>query len=100
VSARSIVTDSYRKEGEVCPINGVEVCPSFNMGVYSCPRQKIHQETDCLKHQSPLAHRQLELLVIMTPISTPNGDEHQGCNEEVQPCRKDCIIVRLSEGMI
>ena len=71
------------------------------MGVNCGSRQEIDEETNGLKHEGSLRHCELEFLGVVTFRGSPDGDEHQACDEEIEasgeyskvecPCKSELL---------
>src|SRR6266480_639448 len=95
-----VISDAHSKKSEICPVHCVEVFPSFYVTVDESSDEKIHHESDCLKHQCTLAESQPELLLVVTQVCADDGGDHEERYDTVKSRGNNGIIKGLRKGML
>lgn len=82
------------------PEYSVQKHPTLDIGVYEGAEQHVYHEANCLKHQSPLAGREFEVLFVVTLVSAVDSNNEEGRDDEVESGGNDAVVIRLRESVL
>lgn len=94
------VAEAYCEQGDVGPVHRVEIVPALDHGEDESAQEQVGEEDDGLEHESPLAHRQFKILVVVAGQRSPGGNGHEGRDDEVQDRSVQTVVKGLRPNVL
>ncbi|TKW56786.1 hypothetical protein CTA1_6883 [Colletotrichum tanaceti] len=95
-----VVPETDGEEGDVSPVDGVEVGPALDGGEDKGAEEEIEEEEDGLQHEGALGGRELEILGVVAGVGAVDGDDHEGGGDEVEDGGEHAVEEGLGEDVL